>query len=98
MRRLLIAGALIGSAMLSGEGLAQTAAPTQSACPEGQARTADGTCAVTMPATPHQMEVLKPGAGPTSPAAGAATQGAPAGGTMPTTPHQQDVLKPRGGG
>ena len=49
-------------------------------------------------ATPHQMEVLKPGAGPTSPAAGAATQGAPGGGAMPTTPHQQDVLKPKGGG
>lgn len=98
MRKLLIAGTLIGAAALSSSGIAQTTAPTPGSCPSGQARAADGTCAVTMPATPHQMDVLKPGAGPTSPAAGAATQGALGGGSMPATPHQQEVLKPKSGG
>jgi hypothetical protein len=109
MRNLLLAGTMLGVGLMALPALSQTAAPAQpgapapAVCPEGQARGPDGSCTVTLPATPHQKEVLEPAAGPTSPAAGAATTGAPAAampkaGDMPATPHQQDVLKPKGGG
>ena len=80
MRKLLFAGVMIGFGLAAMPAFSQTSAPAQpgaaapGVCPEGQARGPDGSCTVTLPATPHQREVLEPAAGPTSPAAGAATQ------------------------
>jgi len=78
-------------------------AAAQEPCPPGQTRSTDGGCVAEMPATPHQEEVLEPGAGPQQPGAtGAATgrtTGSPQGSTeMPATPHQEKVLKPETGG
>ena len=83
MRKLLLAGTVIGFGLMAMPAFSQTSAPAQpgaaapGVCPEGQARGPDGSCTVTLPATPHQREVLEPAAGPTSPAAGAATTGRP---------------------
>ena len=100
MNKLFAIGIAVGVSFGSVHAFAQTAAPA-AACPEGQARGSDGSCSVTIPATPHQQNLLKGATDPTSPAAGAATQGtptpaAPAVGGVPATPHQQNVLQPKG--
>ena len=95
MRPILIPSLLAALAFAVVAGGRDGQAQTQTPCPEGQVRTAEGTCTSRQPATcmtttEHQQEVLK------KPEESGAT-GSTGGSNMPATRHQQETIKPSQG-